>query len=207
MKKWTLILLLLAGCGAKDTEETEGNALGVPEGLTAPLPAGPPGQDPAALQALIDRAMATTLPNAKDAQYRNLRPGTAGAVCGEVSVPGPKQAPGPFRLFVVTSDAVAIVAEGATIDYDDAEDAFADAWLRWCATPDELQALSTRLQSAADNAAADNAAMAIPEVPLPDLPTDALPQDPEPAAKAKRTEPPPPPQIDSFFNSVDRPKN
>lgn len=212
MKKSLLILLILAGCGSKDTDEA---AEDVPAGNSAALAPAQQGPDPAQLQAIVDRAMPLAIPDAAKAEYRGLRAGAGGAVCGEVSTPA-RGAPGPFRPFLVTQDGVALVSDRPAIDFADPDDALADGWIKWCATAEELQALGPTLQAAAAAGAAaatpsEVSALEIPTIDaIPILPPSALPanatQPAEPAPKAKAA-PPPPPKIDSFFNSVARPKD
>ena len=165
--------------------------------------------------AIVERAMAVAIPDAAKAQYRALRAGAGGTVCGEVSTPA-KGAPGPFRPFLVTQSGVAFVSDRPTIDFADPDDALADGWIRWCATAEELQALGPTLQAAAAGAAEANpsevSALEIPTIDaIPILPPSPQPanatQPAEPAPKAKNAPPPPPPKIDSFFNSVARPKD
>jgi hypothetical protein len=95
---------------------------------------------------------------------------------------------------------VAVVASGPRIAYEDPNDFLADAWIRWCATPEELEALGPAIQAAAAKAASTDPSLNIaePEIPLPE------PAAPPPEAPRAKPPPPPPPQIDSFFNSVQR---
>jgi hypothetical protein len=207
MKKLLPFLLLLASCDSRkgDGDQT-GDAPAEPS--AAALPSMPGAEDLAALQARVSRAMAAALPDAGTAQYRGLRAGAGGAACGEVATTG-KTLSGIFRPFVVTPDGLAIVASGPAIAWEDPDDFVADAWIRWCATPEELQRLGPQLQSAAVNSA--TAAEPLPEgpdLPLPPIREDAPGADPPPPpapppAPARKSDAPPP-RIDSFFNSVDR---
>jgi hypothetical protein len=201
-----LPLLLLSGCDREAPtapEEESGTQLAG----TGPDAALPPGsEDPARLQELIARAMPAVLPDAAKARYRDIRAGVGGAACGEVATPGPGGAEGPFRPFVVTPQAVAVVGTGPTIAFDDPSDFLADAWIRWCASPEELQRLAPELK----RAAAVPAPIAEP-APEPDplagpaVATEpAPPPAPPPAREPAKRPPPPPPQIDSFLNSVQR---
>ena len=208
MKTLLPILLLFAtACGSKDGENEE-FAQTAAELPNAAAPVLPAGEDPALLRARVVRAMAVALPGAADAQYRALRPGVGGSACGEVATAGKSPLAGIFRPFVVTPDGLAVVAEAAVIDWEDPDDFMADAWIRWCATPEELQRLGPRLQSAAANSAA--AATPVPEgpdLPLPPVLAETPAAPPEPAAAPPprpRKSDAPPPRIDSFFNSVDR---
>lgn len=209
MKKMCLILLLLAACGSgEDGQDSAGSDAmraeeqAVAAGLADPL--GTP--DPAQLQALVARAMAIAMPTAKELQYRAVRPGSAGAVCGEVATAGSGAAAGPFLPFVVTPEGGAILGTTPAIPYDDPADPLGDAWLRWCASAEELQAIAERMRT---EGPAKAAAL---EMPPPIEPIDLEPaqptlvQQPQPPAPPpeRKAPPPPPPAIDSFFNSVQR---
>jgi len=184
------ILLLLAGCGAKDKTDANGAAADLPPDLMPNLQAIEAGSA-ANVQALIDKGMPAVLPDAKSAQYRGVHAGAGGAACGEVS----GRTTHGFVPFVVTPAGVAVVGTSAKIAYEDPSDFLADAWIRWCATPDELRNVASVVQKAKPDALGNLAA------PIPDTPGTALPPAaPEPAPKAGP--PPPPPQIGSFFNSV-----
>jgi hypothetical protein len=209
MRKLLPILALLASCNSQAEEEDV--AADLPGGEMAANASGalPAAEDMAALQARVSRAMAVGLPGAATAEYRNLRTGTGGAACGEVAT----QARGIasiFRPFVVTPDGLAVVADAPVIDWEDPDDFVADAYIRWCATPEELQRLAPQLQSAAaKTAAAMKPPADEPDLPLPPVredPAATAPPEPAPApSPRKKGPPPPPPQIDSFFNSVERP--
>jgi hypothetical protein len=203
-----LILLLLAGCGSKTTDEGGGDAAMAEGDPFANAAAAAGADDPARLQDLVVRGMAGVLQDARNAQYRDLRAGVGGAACGYVA---PKGAPAAgFRPFVVTPDAIGVVGAAQAISFEDPDDLLADAWIRWCATPEELQRLGPTLQAAAaasaGSPAAEPADSQLPppgfQVPVPPAPEPQPdPPPPPPQAKAKAP-PPPPPQIDSFFNSV-----
>ena len=211
MKKLLPILALLASCNSQPGEEDASAEAGGGDPAAA-APAPPPGTPNAAeLQAKVSRAMAVGLPGAATAEYRALRPGAGGAACGEVATQE-KGAAGIFRPFVVTPDGLAVVAAGPAIAWEDPDDFVADAYIRWCASPEELQRLAPQLETAAaKSAAALKAAAPEPDLPLPPVREDpaaaaAPPETAEPAPPPRRKAPPPPPQIDSFFNSVDRPQ-
>lgn len=198
MRKLCLILLSLSACHNDGTGEGAGDAASEPQQALVPetgLPSTAP--NPAQLQAMVKRAMAAVLPDAKAARYRNLHAGTGGAACGEVSAGST-----PFRPFVVTPNAIAVVAATSAIAFEDPSDIFADAWIRWCATPDDLRRLGPVLQQAA----ASNVIETIPNPEIPPPGEPALPpptpaDTPPPRAAAQ---PAPRPEIDSFFNSVQR---
>jgi hypothetical protein len=195
-----VLLLILAGCGRqapKDVVDNEAVAAGAEANAElanamASLPNG--AADPAQLQALIDRAMPLALPNAKDALYRNVRAGTGGSACGEVAQKPAGRAAPAFRPFVVTPDGVAVVGTQARIAYEDPNDFLADAWIRWCASPEELQTLGPQIRHAAKDA------------PLPAFGNvGAAAPPPEPPVEPARTAAPakpPPADVGSFFNSV-----
>src|SRR5579875_2310912 len=148
--------LLLAGC--RDKPEGVGNANVVDNEAAAAgaaanailenalAPADP--NDPARLQAVIAQAMPTAIPDAKDAQYRNVRGGAGGAVCGEVASKPVGRAPPVFRPFVINPDGLAVVAATPKLAFADPNDFAADAWIRWCASPEELQKLAPQLRNA-----------------------------------------------------------
>jgi hypothetical protein len=202
------IALLLAGCDSKSGEVIDNDAVAAGTEANAALanmagPADP--NDPARLQAVIAAAMPAAIPDAKDAQYRNVRAGAGGAVCGEVAAKPAGRAAPAFRPFVINSDGLAVVAATPKMAFDDPTDFVADAWVRWCASPEELAKLAPQLRRAASDPSAipmgnvvdAGAAGAVPEMP-PEAPT------PPPAKPAK---PPPPARVDSFFNSVQHKQN
>jgi hypothetical protein len=203
------LLLLLASCNKQAEEDDNFAGTELPSAGVAPA-AVPGTQDAAALQERVIRAMAVGLPDSAGAQYRGLRAGAGNAACGEVAAASGAVA-GIFRPFVVTPEGLAVVATTATIAWDDPDDFVADAYLRWCATPEELQRLAPQLQASAAKsaAAAVNSAAEEADLPLPPV-RDETPPVPAPAIETPMPPPParkkdaPPPRIDSFFNSVDR---
>ncbi|HEY1604996.1 MAG TPA: hypothetical protein VGF77_05305 [Allosphingosinicella sp.] len=198
------LALLLAGCGRKPEEgggnlvDSEAAAIGARANAMAENGLAPEdANDPARLQAAIDRAMPAALPGAEDAQYRNLRGGAGGAVCGEVATKPAGRAAPVFRPFVINPDGFAVVAATPKLAFDDPADFVAGAWVRWCASPEELQKLAPQLRRAATApppVLGNVAAGAEPD--LPDVPPPPPPARAVPAAK------PPPANVDSFFNSV-----
>jgi hypothetical protein len=191
-----MLLLLLSACGSKEGSEARHGAEADDTGnLLANLQAG--SGDPAKLQELIDRAMPAALPDAKNAQYRNLRAGAGGAACGEVAAKGKTD----FRPFVVTPEAIAVLDATPRIAYDDPSDFFADAWIRWCATPAELQQIGPALQQAARTAG--TGLNQVDAATPPDAgPVPAPPPSAPPAPPIRPKSPPPAPAIDSFLKSV-----
>ena len=205
MRTFYAILLLLAGCSGQKADDPEAAERAEAAALQAELQrAAAAAADPARLEALAARTLPGVMPGAKNLRFRNLRAGSGGAVCGEVAADNID-----FRHFVVTSDPVALIAAGPAVAFDDPYDPIADAWIRWCATTDELHKLAPELQRNAAQPIAD-------DVPVPQTETVPLPEalpEPEPVAPApdrKRPAAAPaaptrPAEIDSFFNSVDRP--
>jgi hypothetical protein len=192
MKKSWPILFLLAGCGSKDNVGAN-NAEALQSELM-PNMAAVEANSAAHVQALIDQAMPAAIADAKSAQYRNVRAGAGGSACGEVS----GKATHGFVPFVVSPEGIAVVGTSAKIAYEDPSDFLADAWIRWCATPEELKNVAAVVQKAKPDALPGNLSLPAPDVP-------AAPPTGE-AAPAKPAPPPPPPQIGSFFNSVARGK-
>src|SRR4051794_1532845 len=194
-----LPLLLLAACGAKGEGNAETEAQ---NDLLANLQLVDANADPVRLQALIDETMPAVLANAKDAQYRNVRAGAGGAVCGEVS-----SAKQPFLPFVITPAKIALVGSSPQIQFADPSDLLADAYVRWCATPQELDRIGPQVrQAASDPANVTMSQLPAAPPPLPPETDSANVAAPAPPAKAAPVKPaPPPPQdIDSFMNSVAR---
>ena len=204
MRTTWLLVLTLAGCGSKESADSSNAADARAQDPLANLQTPDSGQDPARLQALIARAMPSALPDAKDAHYRNIRAGAGGSACGEVAAKGTSM----FRPFVVTPQAMAVVGESAHIAYDDPSDFFADAWIRWCASPEELQNLAAQLERAAktggdgDNEVVASIPTPVPPSQAPTPPRLAAPSEQPPQARPHG--PPPAADIDSFVKSVQR---
>ncbi|MEA3001083.1 MAG: hypothetical protein QOH04_1803 [Sphingomonadales bacterium] len=197
MRYATILLIpLLAACGARGAANAETDAQ---NDLLANLQLVDSNADPARLQALIDETMPAVLADAKDAQYRNVRAGAGGAVCGEVS-----SAKQPFLPFVITPAKIALVGSSPQIQFADPSDLLADAYVRWCATPEELSRIGPQLHQAASdpaNITMSQVTAATPPPPPPEA-ADAPPAAPPPAPKATPARPAPPQDIDSFMNSV-----
>jgi hypothetical protein len=200
--------LLLAGCGERggggNVVDNEALAAGAAaNAMLANMAAPADPNDPARLQAAIAQAMPAALPGAKDALYRNVRAGAGGAVCGEVATKPAGRAAPVFRPFVINPDGLAVVADTPKLAFDDPADFVADAWIRWCASPEELQKLAPQLHRAASDPSSipmsnvDAGAAGAP----PNVPADATPTA-SPPAKAAPAKPPPPANVESFFNSV-----
>ncbi|MFL6862646.1 MAG: hypothetical protein ACJ8DZ_06580, partial [Allosphingosinicella sp.] len=180
MRSWLPLLLAAGLCACDRLPGGHGNESGAAaEDPTANLQVVDRNADPAHIRDLIARAMPAALGGARDPRYANLRAGVGGAACGEVSAAGE-----PARPFIVTPDAVAIVAEAPKLRFADPGDFAADAWVRWCATPEELAAIQAEIKRAAADpaniamaATADAAAGAEPaQAPPP----EAAPEPPAP---------------------------
>jgi hypothetical protein len=195
MTRWPILLplLLLAGCGSRDRGDANNAADALPPELM-PNMAAVEASSAAHVQALIDQALPAAVPDAKTAQYRNVRAGAGGAACGEVAG---KTTHG-WVPFVVPPSGTAVVGTGAKIDYANPSDILADAWIRWCATPEELNTVAAEIHKARPDLLPGNLAAPVPDVPPPQPVAEAPP--------ARPSAPPPPPQISSFFNSVARGK-
>lgn len=199
------LALLLAGCENQPSAggnivDNEALATGAEANAmlaNALAPVDP--NDPARLQAVIAKAMPAALPDARDAQYRNLRGGVGGAVCGEVASKPVGRAAPVFRPFVINPDGIAVVAQTPKLAFDDPSDFTADAWVRWCASPEELQKLAPQIRQAATGPGATMGNVdASAEPPLSNAPP---PPAPAPARAAPASKPPPA-SVESFFNSV-----
>lgn len=202
------LLPLLVACNRDDAAEDAQNAA-IEDALLANLEAASTTDDPGRARELVNRAMPAALPAGSEPQYQNIRAGVGGAACGEVSTMGAGKKRTPFRPFVVTPEAIAIIGTEPKIKFNDASDFIADAWIRWCATPEELAQVEGQISSSPT----------LEENPLntsdiPDLSeADLLPVAPkQPMGPERRTslEPPPPPppaQIDSFSKSISRPQS
>ena len=194
----------LGGCGSQGGSEAGGGggrsgavdeAALAREALLAEEAALGPGPD-----ALIATAMPGLVDPAK-ARYRNVRPGIGGGACGEVSTPVGK-AQGPFRPFVITREGVAVINATPAISFRDPTDVFPDLYMRWCATPEELQGLAPELSRGPLDEALEasnlaNATASIVEPPaLPEAPP-AVADPPAPPAPAAE-------KIDRFEEAVRR---
>jgi hypothetical protein len=201
-------VLLLSGCGSGgggEVRDRDAEAAGAQaNAMLANLASLSPADDPARLRDLVAKAMPAALPDARDAQYRNLRSGVGGSVCGEVA---PKPAAGApvFRPFLINPGGIALVAAAPQLKLDDPNDFFADGWIRWCATTEELQNLAPRLQQAAGAPSVPPGQVDATEAPAIG-PEPAPPPEPAPTPPSRRSARPPGPQpspsIDSFVNAV-----
>ncbi|HEX8668760.1 MAG TPA: hypothetical protein VF727_10365 [Allosphingosinicella sp.] len=202
---WLILPFLLTACGSGDSDQERSGAGTVP--VADPLgnlAAGVPVPDAAALQQLVQQAMPAEV--AGGAQFRNVRAGSGGSACGEVATKAGSAPAGTFRPFVVTPEGVAVIAATPKIAFDDPADPVVDAYIRWCASPEELQRLPSVLAKSTGDpppAPPEDVPLPTPFPPDPSPPPAAAPlaATPPPAQPAK---PAPPPRIDSFFNSVQR---
>lgn len=215
--RWFAALLLLAGCGSKSDDQDSGGA--DPAALEAPIEGLAP-LNPAQLQAKAETALAGIT---KEPRFADLRGGPLNSVCGQVDSKLPNGKYAGFRPFLVTPEGVAVISAAPRIMFDDPADPFPDLYIRWCATPDEMQTIGPMIARSAE---------VPPPVELPPETIDPVPQGnwgvvpggaplPPPAPKtietppasAKEKAPPPPPPVvnrqpgdeDSFLKSVIRP--
>jgi hypothetical protein len=201
--KRLLLLLLLSGCGSQAPEEPVEKSNAPP--LVAPPEdvAANASVDVAALQARVDAAMKNVLQDAAGAVYRNLRPGLADSICGEVDPAKRGGGHSGFRPFILGSDNAVILSRGPTLSFDDPSDPFPDLYIRWCASDEELKQLGPQLdRSLARAAGPDNILPGVDDIPEP---------EPEPAEPAPAARPVPVPSEkmgsgESFFDSVRKPR-
>lgn len=213
--RWLAALLLVSACNSKGDDEAGGGAS--PAAIEG-LEEVPGAQSPAQLQA---RAAAAIGPIATDPRFSEIRGGALNAVCGKVDSKLPNGQYAGFRPFVVTPEGVAVISATPTINFDDPADPFPDLYIRWCATPEEMQTIGP--------AVARSAAVPPPPVDLPPETIDPIPEGdwgvvpgaapppapkvaeaPAPAPKEKAAPPAPvkrqPGDEDSFMKSVIKPQ-
>jgi hypothetical protein len=215
MKRF-LALLLLAGCGSQD-----GSQRGASGGAGLPGEAGMSemegnDENPAQLQARAVAALSSELPDPQSARYANVRKGAGEAICGDVDAKGVDGEYSGYRPFVVSPEGVAVVSRTRTVMFNDPGDLFPDAYIRWCAPPEELNSLGARVAGGdpaltkpigeevlniaptpEDTLLAEQPAPAVPVVPpppRPEPPAEVVP----PASKENGV------QEDSFFKAVKR---
>ncbi len=153
---------VLAGCNRQAPDnEAPPSAVSNVTNMLAP-------NSPAQLEERARSALATVLRDPRSAQLRNLRLGSGGAICGEVSLPN--QAGGEPLLMLVTPTDEALISRTPTINLADPEDRFPDAYIQWCASPGELRALTAQMNNVAP-------ANLVEPPPIEELP----PEEPAPA--------------------------
>lgn len=167
-----LAAALLAGCGAQDEPAyneapVQVPALPVDNGATTEL-------SEAQLRARAEEALGQILRDPSAARYADLRNGSGGAVCGMVELPqGPANLRGP-RPFVVSPAGVAVLSASPRVNLNDPADPFADSYMRWCATPEELGAL----QQGMGNFTTPNMFTPVREIPeFNELPPETPPEE------------------------------
>jgi hypothetical protein len=215
--RWLAALLLLAGCGSK-SENADGGGE-TPAAMDVGLE-GAPTMDPAQMQA---KAAALIGAIAKDPRFGDLSAGPLNAICGQVDSKQPNGKYSGFRPFVITPEGVAVISATPRIMFDDPADPFPDLYIRWCATPEEMQTIgpmiakNTELPPPAelppetiDPVPEGNWGVVPGGAPLPPAPPKAVEA---PASAPKEKAPPPAPVVnrqpgdeDSFLKSVIRPQ-
>lgn len=200
-------LMLLAGCGWASPDDSnvqeQGADLAAEALAAANQAAGEQGEDPAALQARVERAMGVILRDSESARYANIRSGVARSVCGEVDSKQENGRYGGMRPFVVTPEGVAVISTTAAIGFGDPADIFPDYYIRWCASPDELTRLGPAVRTPLPAPADPGVQADIPDIPMLDPPPPAG----APGGPAPKARPPAAPgadKDDSFLNSVVR---
>ncbi len=210
-----LALLLLAGCGSEDGGGGRGAGEGALPGLDPA--ANQAAADPAALEARAAAALVGALHDPASARYSNIRAGSGNAVCGDVDSKQPDGKYSGFRPFAVSPEGVGVVSRTTTVMFNDPSDLFPDFYIRYCASPEELENLGGRvargdpaLTTPIDEQTLNSVA------PAPELPTTIPADPPQPAPAANAPEPPrrePPAtaapsgtgEEDSFLKAVKRP--
>lgn len=158
-------VLLLSACGSQGPSETDSGTQPDPSLAAQDLSAGAPAEDPALLQAKAARAIKGIITDPKSARYAKIRSGVGGAICGEVDSKQSNGKFGGFKPFVVTPDGVAVVSNAAGISFADPDDLFPDFYIRWCASPEELQTLGPDLQTASIAPGPADLPQDLPDVP------------------------------------------
>jgi hypothetical protein len=137
-------LLLLAGCGSKSEQRESGGS--DPAGLET-LVQGPAELSPQQLQARAASAVGTI---AEDPRFAEIRAGVSNSVCGQVDAKLPNGKYAGLRPFLVTPEGVAVISAGPRIMFDDPADPFPDLYIRWCATPQEMQTIGPMVAQTAE---------------------------------------------------------
>lgn len=194
----------LAACGSNGNGASGNQAAAPVQNAAAAAPAADP-------MPRVLAAMAALLADPASALYSNLRDGSVGSLCGAIAVPQPDGSHAAPVPFVVTPGGEALVSATPHLAWDAPEDPFPTAYARWCATPEELEAMRAAI------AASPPAPPPEDPPPADDLPLDeaAPPPAPPPPPRPRLTSPPPRPPAarpeppdpteDSFFNAVRRP--
>lgn len=218
--RWVGLLLLLGACGSRSDEAADGNAARAEAAASQQLAEQLGAQGEAGLRRRLESLTAILA----DPSYRQVRSGPMGAVCGEVDTKLRDGARTGFRPFVIAPDGFPLISTTARINYDDPEDMFPDAYIRWCASPDEMERIAAlverRQMGAAAGTPGDVPDPALDPALIPDVPSAAPPIVAEaapppamvaPAPRAPDTRATPPARSDSsdedsFFRSVVRPQ-
>ena len=208
MKRLALLLLMpLSACGWASPEDMnaqeEGADIAAEALAAANQAAGEEAEDPAALQARVERAMGVILRDPRSARYANVRSGVARSVCGEVDSKQENGRYGGMRPFVVTPEGVAVVSATAAIGFGDPADIFPDYYIRWCASPEELTRLGPAVRTPLPAPADPGVQADIPDIPA----LDPAPPAGGPAGPTPKARPPVEGGVekdDSFLNSVVR---
>jgi hypothetical protein len=206
-------LLLLSACGSKSGNEGEGGGGEASPAAIEGLAQAPGALSPEQMQAKAAAALSSI---AEDPRFSEVRAGPLNAVCGKVDSKLTNGKYSGFRPFLVTPEGVAVISATPRIMFDDPADPFPDLYIRWCATPEEMQTIGPVIARTAE--------LPPPPPELPPETIDPVPQGnwgvipgaavapPQPApATAKEKAAPPAPVVkrqpgdeDSFMKSVIR---
>ena len=208
-------MLLLYGCGSR-SDEANGNSAVAEAAAARQLERELNAQAEAGLRRRLESLSAILT----DPAYQNVRSGPMGAVCGEVDSQGANGKRSGFRPFVIAPDGFPLISTTPQIMFHDPEDMFPDAYIRWCASPEEMERIAAvvarRDAVAAGGAPGDDPDPALDPLLIPEPPPPPI-VEPAPPAPATRTAPRAPeaqptksgeatsPEQDSFFRSVVRP--
>jgi hypothetical protein len=202
--KRLLLLLLVAGCGSQDQQQAGADGEPAAGSDAINLETGESERTPEQLQSRASEALRPILADPPSARLSNLRNGHAGAVCGHVDSKVDGRYAG-ARPFLVTPDGAALISPTPEIGFGDPSDVFPDFYIRWCASPEELERVQPQMTAPADT----NAQM--PEIPPPPAgaaqtpaPAPPTPQPSPPARETPKARQPVQrqPGDDSFMNAV-----
>ncbi len=150
------------------------------------------------LQRLAIAALSQILRNAASGRYSNVRRGSGNSICGTVILDGAAGTGIGQRFFVIAPAGQPFLSATAGINFSDPLDSFVDAYIRWCASPDELQTLQGNML---------NLATEIPDPPDAEQPAEPPPlpaQEPVSRWPSSRSPAHRPSNDSDFFNEVRR---
>lgn len=214
--RWLVLFLLLSGCGSRSDDAPGGDSAGADAAAAQRLAQELSAQGEAGLRRRLESLSAILT----DPAYRNVRNGPMGAVCGEVDTKEGSGRRSGFKPFVIAPDGFPLISTTPEIMFDDPSDMFPDAYIRWCASPEEMERIAAvvarRGAVPAGGTPVDVPEPALDPLLIPPVPAPVVAQAdppaaaPPPAARAREAQPSPSAQAsssneDSFFRSVVRP--